>query len=54
MVHALMNINIFNINNQSIDCRLAVSAVSPVVRCLEAAPQCAKNNSADIEDYNHD
>lgn len=23
MVHALMNINIFNINNQGIDCRLA-------------------------------
>jgi hypothetical protein len=33
---------------------LPISAVSPVVRCLEAAPQCAKDNSADIEDYNHD
>ena len=54
IVHTYVDIHSSNTTTRTLVVILPFSAVSPVVRCLETAPQCTKDDSTNIEDYNHD
>lgn len=54
IVHVYVDIHTSNTITRALVVVLPFSAVSSVVRCLETAPQCTKDDSTNIEDYNHD